>query len=70
MTSRRQKYRFYHFCLKSVCLDFFENFVHVARPISPQTKEHFKKLQILAVAYDMGGLSFVFDVFLTGFFLF
>ena len=26
MTSRRQKYRSYHFCIGSVCLDiFFEN---------------------------------------------
>ena len=62
MTSRRQKYLFHHFCLRSVCLDFFENFFMYARPISVQTKVHFKNLQFLAVTYDMGVLSFAFDV--------
>ena len=66
MTSRRQKYRFYHFCLVSECLDiiFFNFFMH-ARPIPGQTKMHFKKLQFLAVTYDMGVLSCAFDVVKT-----
>ena len=33
-----------------------------AMPISVQTKVHFKNLQFLAVTYDMGFLSFAFDV--------
>ena len=41
---------------------FFENFFMYARPKSVQTKVHFKNLQFLAVTYDMGGLSFAFDV--------
>ena len=48
MTSQRQKYRFYHFCLKSVCLDIFENFFMYA-----SNRVHFKYLQFLAGAYDM-----------------
>ena len=63
MTSRRQKHRFYHFCLVSVCLDIFlKTFFMHARPIPGQTKVHFKKLQFLAVMYDMGVLSCAFDV--------
>ena len=66
MTSRHQKYRFYHFCLVSVCLDiFFENFFMHARPIPGQTKVHFKNLQFPAVMYDMGVLSCAFDVVKT-----
>ena len=65
MTSRRQKYRFYHFCLVSVCLDIFFNFFMHARPIPGQTKVHFKKMQFLAVTYDMGVLSCAFDVVKT-----
>ena len=61
MTSQRQKYRFYHFCLVSVCLDIYlKSFF--TRPISVQTKVHFQKLQFLAVTYDMGVLSCAFDV--------
>ena len=63
MTSRRQKYRFYHFCLGSVCLDIFLTTVFMyARPIPIKTKVHFKKLQFLAVTYDMGVLNCDFDV--------
>ena len=62
MTSRRQ-YRFYHFCLVSVCLDiFFKNFLMNARPITLQRKMHSKKLQFLAVTYDIGILSCATDV--------
>ena len=70
MTSRRQKYRFYHFCLVSVCLDIFENFFMHARPIPGQTKVHFKNLQFLAVTYDMGVLGWAFDVVKTAVCLF
>ena len=66
MTSRRQKYSFYHFCLVSVCLDIFLKTVFMyARPIPVQTKVHFKNLQFLAVTYDMGVLSCAFDVVKT-----
>ena len=41
---------------------FFENFFMYARSLPVQTKVHFKKLQILAVSYDMGFLSFAFEV--------
>ena len=71
MTSRRQKYRFYYFCLVTVCLDMFlKVFFMYARPIPLQTKVHFKNLQFLAVTYDKGVLSCVFDVVKTvvGFF--
>ena len=62
MTSRRQKHLFYHFCLASVCLDFFlKTFFMYVMLIPVQTKVHFKKLQFLAVTYDMGVLSFAFD---------
>ena len=36
-----------------------------AMPIPVQTKVHFKNLQFLAVMYDMGFLSFAFDVVFT-----
>ena len=63
MTSRRQKYPFYHFCLMSVFLDIFlKTFYMYARPITVQTKVHFKKLQFLAVTFDMEVLSCAFDV--------
>ena len=66
MTSRRQKYRFYHFCLGSVYLDIFlKTFFMYARPIPVQTKVHFKKLQLLAVTYDMEVLICDLDVILT-----
>ena len=66
MTSRRQKYRFYYFCLLSVCLDIFLKTVFLfARPIPVQTIVHFKDLQFLAVTYDMGVLSCAFDVVKT-----
>ena len=66
MTLRRQKYRFYHFCLVNVCLDMFLKtfFVH-ARPIPVQTKVRFKNLQFLAMTYDMGALSCALDVVKT-----
>ena len=61
-----KKYRFYHFCRVSVCLDtFFLFFFMHARPIPGQTKVHFKNLQFLAVTYDMGVLSCAFDVVKT-----
>ena len=42
---------------------FFENFFMYAMPIPVQTNYvHFKNLQFLPVTYDMGFLSFVFDV--------
>ena len=65
MTSRRQKYRFYHFCLVSVCLDIFLKIFMHTRPIPGQTKVHFKNLQFLAVPYDMGVLSCALDVVKT-----
>ena len=55
MTSRRQKYRLYHFGLVSLCLFFLKTFFMYARPIPVQTKVHFQTLQFLAVTYDMGG---------------
>ena len=62
MASRRQKYRFYHFCLVSFCPDLFlKTFFMYARPIPLHTKVHFKNLKFSAVAYDMGILSFAFD---------
>ena len=50
----------------SVYLDIFLKtiFMH-ARPIPVQTKVHFKKLQFLAVAYDMDAFSCAFDVVKT-----
>ena len=58
MTSQRQKYRFYHICLGSVCLDIFlKTFFMYARPIPVQTKVHFNRLQ-----FRMGVLSCAFDV--------
>ena len=66
MTSLRQKYCFYHFCIVSVCLDYFlKTFFMYARQITVQTKKHFKNLHILAVTYDMGVLSCAFDVVKT-----
>ena len=60
------KYRFYHFCLLIVCLDVsLKIFFMYARPIPLQTKVHFKKLQFLAMTYDMGVLCFAFDVVKT-----
>ena len=63
MTSRRQKYRFYYFCLGSVCLDIFlKTFFMYARPIPVQTGVHFKNLKFLALTYDMEVLIYCFDV--------
>ena len=63
MTSQCQKLRFYHVWLVSVCLDIFlKTFFMYARPIPVQTKVHFKNLQFLAVTYDMGVLSYAFEV--------
>ena len=63
MTSQRQIYCFYHFCLVSVCSDIFLKTVYMyARPIPIQTKVHFKILQFVAVMYDKGCLSCAFDV--------
>ena len=62
MTSRRQKYRFNHVCLVSVCLDFF---FHVGKANTNTDKSAFKKMQFLAVTYDMGFLSCAFDVVKT-----
>ena len=39
-----------------------------ARPIPVQAKVHFKNLQCLPVTYDMGFLSFAFDVVYTAVF--
>ena len=44
---------------------FFEIFFMHARPIPGQTKGHLKKLQFLAVTYDMGVLSCAFHVVKT-----
>ena len=41
--SRRQKYRFYHFCIVSVCLDIFENLFHVCKANTSTDKSAFKK---------------------------
>ena len=63
MTLQRQKYRIYHVCLVSVCLDnFLKTFFTYAGPKPVQTKVHFKNFQFLAVKYDMGVLSCAFDV--------
>ena len=63
MTSRRQKYRFYYFCLGSVCLDIFlKTFFMYARPIPVQTKVHFENVKFLAVTYNMEVLIYAFDV--------
>ena len=63
MTSRRQKYRIYYFCLGSVCLDIFlKTFFMYARPIPVQTKVHFNNLKFLALTYDMEVLIYAFDV--------
>ena len=63
MTSQRQKDRFYHFCLGSVCLDIFlKTFFMSAMQLPVQTKAHFKNLQFLSAANDMGVLSCAFDV--------
>ena len=54
---------FYHFCLGNACLDiFWITFFMYATWMPVQTNVHFKNLQFLAVANDMGFLSFVFDV--------
>ena len=58
MASRRQKYRLFHFCLGSVCLDIFFS----CRQGQYQTKVYFKNLQVPAVTYDMGVLICAFDV--------
>ena len=57
MISQRQKnHRFYHFSLRSVCLDIFlKTFSMFPRPLPAQTKVQFKKLQFFAVVYDIGG---------------
>ena len=39
-----------------------------ARPLPVQTKMHFKNLQFLSAAYDMGVSSCAFDVVLTAVF--
>ena len=62
MTSRRQKYRIYHFCLGSVCLDSFLIFFlcmqgQLKTSTFIQTKVHFKNMQFHAVTYDMWVLS-------------
>ena len=63
MTAQRQNYRFFHFCLVSVCLNIFlKTFFMYARPIPVLTKVHFKYLQFLAVTYDVGVLNCAFDV--------
>ena len=41
---------------------FFKTFFMYAMPLPEQTKVHFKNLQFLAVKYDIGFLSFAFDV--------
>ena len=66
MTSRRQKYRFLSLLPRECMSRYFLKilFMH-ASPILVQTKVHFKKLQFLAVTYDMGVLSCVFDVVKT-----
>ena len=44
---------------------FLKTFFMYARPITVQTKVHFKKLQFLAVTCDMGVLSCNVDVVKT-----
>ena len=69
MTSLRQKYRLYHYCLGSVCLDIFlKTLFMYARPIPVQKNVHFKNLQILAVTYDTGVIICAFEVVLTAVF--
>ena len=41
---------------------FLKTFVIYAMPIPVQTKMHYKNVQILAVAYDIGGLICAFGV--------
>ena len=57
MASRRQKYRFYHFCLRGVCLGIFEHFFHVCKDNTSTDKSPFKKMQFLAIS---GGFKFCF----------
>ena len=44
---------------------FLNTFFMYAMPIPVQTKVHFKKIQFLAVTYDMGVLSCAVDVVKT-----
>ena len=46
-------------CMSRYFLDFF---VMYAIPIPVQTKVHFKNLHFFAMTYDMGLLSYAFDV--------
>ena len=64
MTSRTQKHRFYHLLPRECMSRIFKKktFFMYAMLIPVQTKVHFKTLQFLAVTYDMGFLSFAFDV--------
>ena len=66
MTSRRQKYRFHHFCLGSVCLDIFLKLFSCMQGQYQYTQKClFKNLQFLAVTYDMEVLICAFDVIKT-----
>ena len=47
---------------------FLKTIIMYGRPIPVRTKMHFKKLQFLAVTYDMWVLSCAFDVVLTAVF--
>ena len=59
MTSRRQNTVLS--LLHRECMSRY--FLKTFRQIPVQTKVHFKDLQFLAVAYDMGFLRHAFDVF-------
>ena len=59
MTSRRQNTVLA--LLPRECMSRY--FLKTFRPIPVQTKVRFKDLQFLSVTYDMGFLSYAFDVF-------
>ena len=63
MTPRRQKTPFLSL-LPRECMSryFWKTFFMYAMPIPVQTSVLFKNVQFLAVMYDMGFLSFDFDV--------
>ena len=68
MISRHQKHRFITFAMGMYVYIFLKTFFMYATQIPIQTKVHFKNLQFLAVTYDMGFLSFAFDVVKTAVF--
>ena len=64
MTSHYVKMPFITFAPEVYVLIFLKTFFMYAWPLPVQTELHFfkKKMQFLAVAYDMGILSCAFDI--------